>query len=101
MTMRDHKFGANWTSYSNYIIDFERGLVTHTKVLDRTQYTRYVREKNTNVKRPDLNHRQADQYFRAYMLGEKLIQFMKTAHNVEFRKLLTQSSPMYFRDNME
>ena len=100
MTMRDNKFGASWTSYSNYIIDFERGLVTHTKVLDSTQYSRYVR-KPTNVKRPDLNARQADQYFKTYVVGEKLIQFMKTAQNAELKKLFFQSSVAYGHNHIE
>jgi hypothetical protein len=34
---------ANWTATSNYIIDFERGLVTHSKTLTRGQVSRYMR----------------------------------------------------------
>jgi len=35
-------YGANWTASSNYIIDFERGLVTHSKCLTKGQFRRYM-----------------------------------------------------------
>lgn len=35
-------FSALWTTESKYIIDFERGLVTHSKLLTKGQFNRWV-----------------------------------------------------------
>jgi hypothetical protein len=37
-------YGSLWTSKANYIIDFERGLVTHSKTLTKGQYNRYMKD---------------------------------------------------------
>lgn len=38
-------FSSLWTSESKYIIDFERGLVTHSKLLTKGQFNRWLGDK--------------------------------------------------------
>jgi hypothetical protein len=35
-------YGSLWTTTSKYIIDFERGLVTHSKLLTKGQFNRHM-----------------------------------------------------------
>jgi|GEM_PF-6604507 len=38
-------FSSLWTTESKYIIDFERGLVTHSKFLTKGQFNRWLGDK--------------------------------------------------------
>ncbi len=61
-------FGSLWTAESKYIIDFERGLVTHSKTLTKGQFNRWMTKKSA-AQRPELNPRQAFKYYTNYLLG--------------------------------
>lgn len=69
-------FGAVWTASSNYIIDFERGLVTHSKTLTNGQFRRYMKTQS-NVQRSDFNPRQALYYYSAYAMAERYLLFLQ------------------------
>ena len=60
--------GAVVTSEPEYVIDFERGFVTHSYTMDRDQFTRYMRT-SSNKQRWDLNARQAQIFYDTYLLG--------------------------------
>jgi hypothetical protein len=44
-------FSSLWTAESKYIIDFERGLVTHSKLLTKGQFNRWM-SKGVAAQRP-------------------------------------------------
>lgn len=58
----------------SYIIDFERGVFADSNAMSEEQFTRYFRDYPKNIiQRPDLNARQASEFYRTYLLGERLL----------------------------
>ncbi len=93
-------FGALWTAESKYIIDFERGLVTHSKTLTKGQTNRWMTSRRA-AQRSDLNPRQAFNYYTKYLMGEKLLLFLNRTHNNEIQKLTFQASLSFAQNHKD
>ena len=74
-------FSAHNTQDS-VVIDLQRGVVADSNAMDDEQYTRYFRKYPTHlIQRPDLNPRQAADFYRSYLLGERLLNAKRYEYN--------------------
>jgi hypothetical protein len=55
----------------------------------------------TAAQRPELNPRQAFNYYTKYFIGEKFLLFLKNAHNNEMSKLFFQATPSYAQNHAD
>lgn len=60
------------------IVDMTRGVFVDSRALSTEQFTRYFRSHNTQfIQRPELNYRQAAEFYSTYLLGERLLKAKK------------------------
>lgn len=74
--MLNEKLGVFSThnNQDSMIIDLERGVVADSNAMSEEQFNRYFRRYPEHlIQRPDLNARQANEFYRSYFLGERLI----------------------------
>ena len=74
------------------VIDTQRGVVADSNAMDEEQFSRYFRHYPSHIiQRPDLNPRQAIEFYRSYLLGERLLNAKRYEYNSLFyiQELLT------------
>jgi hypothetical protein len=68
--------------------------------LSKGQFNRWITT-GPAARRPDLNPRQAFNYYTKYLAGEKLLLLLKKSHNNEIDKLLFQASISYAQNHKD
>lgn len=68
---------SDWTSYSQYHIDFERGIVVHSKTASRGQLNRYFSKPNLGGDLKHLTYPQLTEHYMKTETGELYFEYLK------------------------
>ena len=76
MSVKSH-IRADWTSYSQYHIDFDRGIVVHSKSASRGQLNRYFGKTLLGGDLRHLTYPQLTEFHQKTEVGELYLAYLK------------------------
>jgi hypothetical protein len=68
---------SNWTPYSDYIIDFDRGQVLHSKATSRGQANRFFRTTEVGGNLKHLTYPQVTDFYKKNKTVELYLQYLR------------------------
>ncbi len=71
---------ADWTSHSQYHIDFARGSITHSRAASRGQTNRLFKDKELGGSLKHLTYAQAANFHKKNKVGEFYLQYLRAMY---------------------
>lgn len=83
---------ADWTSHSQYHIDFARGTIIHSRAASRGQTNRYFKEHALSGTFKYLTYPQAATFYRKNRTAEQYLQYLRALYPLPHPAPSTRSS---------